>query len=61
MSFDAAMAQFDNFCHFNITHRDNYPENHIEISFRTFATPIDYFLWIEVPVEKASLVAHLEN
>ena len=54
MSFDDAMKLFDDKAILGIYHRYLSPENHIEVSFRTMSSPIDYFLFLIVPVEKIS-------
>lgn len=44
--FEDIMARFKPDSLFNIVHRNLSPENHLEISFRTMDSEIDYFLWI---------------
>ncbi|MBL7077728.1 MAG: hypothetical protein ISS31_09675 [Kiritimatiellae bacterium] len=56
VSFEAAMAHFGERALMNVIHRRAFvPLNtpHLEVGFRSMENPVDYFLWIIVPLDRA--------
>ena len=56
ISFEDAMSHFVENAFLTVIHRGQIiPSNepHLEVGFRSMEDPIDYFLWIIVPLDKA--------
>ncbi len=54
MKFDEILKKFDNECHFFFIHRRGFlkdEDDFIETGYRTMTDP-DYFLWINMKLEK---------
>ena len=55
VSFEEAMSHFVDKAHAVVIHRDGKFRDdgeYVEVGFRSMENPIDYFLWIIVPIEK---------
>jgi len=55
MSFEEVMSRFGEKSHFVVIHRRppiGFPDEYLEVGFRTMESPVDYFLWIVVPLER---------
>lgn len=59
VSFEEAMAYFGERALMNVIHRRGYiaPDDpHLEVGFRSMEMPVDYFLWIVVPLDRADKI-----
>ncbi|MCK5155958.1 MAG: hypothetical protein KAQ69_05955 [Spirochaetales bacterium] len=57
ISFEDAMRHFVSDALMNIIHRRQIPsleQYHLEVGFRSMELPVDYFLWIIVPLKHAN-------
>ncbi len=57
ISFEDAMAHFVGGALMNVIHRRQIrpvDEPHLEVGFRSMEIPVDYFLWIIVPLKHAA-------
>ena len=55
-SFEEAMRHFGERALMNVIHRRAFiplDEPHLEVGFRSMESPVDYFLWINVPLDRA--------
>ena len=56
ISFEDAMGHFVEGALMNVIHRRQIlplDEPHLEVGFRSMESPVDYFLWIIVPLKRA--------
>ena len=53
VSFDEAMSHFKTNSAISVIKRnDLFDGEHYEVGFRSLEMPVDYFLWIQIPIEK---------
>lgn len=56
ISFEEAMSHFVNDALMRVIQRQpifESDEPYLQVNFRSMESPIDYFLWIRIPIEKA--------
>ncbi|MCK5154947.1 MAG: hypothetical protein KAQ69_00860 [Spirochaetales bacterium] len=61
ISFEDAMRHFVSGALMNVIHRRqifSLEQPHLEVGFRSMELPVDYFLWIIVPLKRANDIVH---
>jgi len=61
ISFEDAMGHFVEGALMNVIHRRQIipmDESHLEVGFRSMEIPVDYFLWIIVPLHRAAEIVN---
>lgn len=50
ISFEESLSYFKKNSLISVVHRNSDVEQYLEVGFRSMSSPIDYFLWIIVPI-----------